>query len=150
MTDPFNDNMDDEDNYEIDLTGQDSGKDFTIPDGEYAAHVVGLTKGYSQAGNPMWTWDFAITEGDHAGKEYKVFAALTPAALWKLTEVLEAIGLAEAGKVAKFKKSDAIGKSAIVLLEAEEYKGVNRSSVRKVLPHPKGPGYAKEIGSPEF
>lgn len=120
-----------DDDFNIDM-GEDSG--FRIKKGKYPARVVGLDKGTSQAGNPMWIWTFAIIAGEYAGKEFKTWTALTAAAMWKLREVLMALKLSQDGKTSKFKKSDAIGKNITLDIEDDEYNGRPSSTVKTVLP----------------
>lgn len=126
-----------EETFDADLP-EDTG--FVIDADEVIGRVIDVEKGTSQSNNPMWTWFFAVNEGPHAGKELRTYTALTPAAMWKLREVCEALGLGEGGKTAKFTKKDAIGRLCVLNLEVQEYKGVKRSSIVSCTPHPDGAG----------
>ena len=114
--------------------------DFLIDEDEVIGRVVGLEKATSEANNPMWVWSFAVNEGKNSGKELRSYTALTPAAMWKLREMLEALGLGEGGKVSSFSKKDAIGRLCVLHLEPDTYKGVKRSTIASVSPHPDGAG----------
>ena len=127
-----------EDVFEVQVPEGDG--DFLIDEDEVIGRVVSLEKATSEAGNPMWTWTFAVNEGKNAGKELRSYTALTPAAMWKLREMLEALGLGEAGGTAKFTKKDAIGRLCVLHLEPDTYKGVKRSTIASVSPHPDGAG----------
>lgn len=121
------------------------GSDGIIPPGDYEGRLVGLNKQISKnSGNPMWVWNFVITKGPHAGMDFPVFTSLTQNALWKLTETLAGLGLPhESGEKAKFSKSDAIGRMAILRIVTGNYQGKDRSEIQTLLPHPKGAGYKK-------
>ena len=135
MSNPFGSPSDENDNFEVDLPEADSGgSDFSIPAGDYPARVIDLDHQTSKAGNPMWVWTFGICKGEHEGKEFRTYTALSAAAMWKLNEVVVALGLGKPGSRAKFTKQEAIGKYATISLEDDEYNGVKRSSITKVMP----------------
>jgi hypothetical protein len=151
MTDPFA--MEDEDDFFWDPEENPAGSGFQIPEDDYAVHCTDVVKGYSKSsGNPMWTFDFSVTEGPHAGFDFKVFCALTPAALWKLDEVMIALGFKDkdSKEKVKFSKKDAIGRSAMAKVVDDEYNGTERSSISKLSVHPKGYAYASTLDSPPF
>lgn len=118
------------------------GSGDTIPDDKYEVKCVGLVDAPSQAGNPMWTFNFVVTKGQYAGFDAPVFCALTEAALWKLEETLKALGLMdEDGRKVSFSKRDALGRLAIATFEENTYKKRTRSQIAALEPHPKGAGY---------
>ena len=119
------------DSFEVDLTEVSSG--FTIPDGMYPIRCVDVSQGVSNAGNPQFIWDFVITQGSEAGKDMKLFTALTPAAMWKVAEVVVALGVGQIGQQVKFKKSDVVGKECVGVIEKQTYKGNERSSITKCM-----------------
>lgn len=98
-----------------------------VPEGNYKAKFKSVTFGNSQAGNPMFTWILVGTEGKLKGKELKEYTALTPKALWKLRDMMEAtLGKAPGGKVNTRKlldhcKKNMVGKEVGVTLEDDEY-----------------------------
>lgn len=118
--------------FEIDLTGVDSG--FTIPDGEYIVECIDVEQGVSRADNPQYIWTFVVKEGEQAGYEIMTFTALTPAAMWKVAETVEALGIGATGQVIRFKKSDVIGKTCRALIEKQVYNNQERSQISRLMP----------------
>lgn len=119
------------DTFEVDLTEvQDQSM---VPDGVYKVKCINVEQAVSKGGNPMFVWDFELAEGDHAGRVLKVFTAITPAAMWKVAETVQAIGVGQTGQVVKFKRSDVINKECGAVVEATEYNGNMRSQISKVV-----------------
>lgn len=119
------------DNFEVDLSEVQPG--FTIPDGVYKVKCVEIEQTVSRSGNPMFTWTFEVSAGPNAGFQSKVFTALTPAAMWKVAETVEALGVGQTGQVVKFKRSDVINKECGALFEQNEYNGQTRSQISRVM-----------------
>ena len=119
------------DSFEVDLT--DVQDNFTVPDGLYKVRCNDVEQSVSKSGNPMFVWTFAVVEGNYTGREFKVFTALTPAAMWKVAETVIALGVGQQGQVVKFKRSDVIGKDCGALIEVTEYNGQNRSQISRVM-----------------
>jgi hypothetical protein len=119
--------------FEVDLSNVDTSGGFHIPEGTYRAKLVEVEQSVSKGGNPMFVWTFEVVEGDHKGFQSKVFAAITPAAMWKVAETVVALGVGQTGSVVKFKRSDVVGKECGIALEASEYNGNMRSSVTRVM-----------------
>lgn len=117
--------------FEVDLTNvQDN---FTVPDGNYLVQCTDVEQSVSKGGNPMFIWTFQIVGGDRAGFESKVFTAITPAAMWKVAETVQALGVGQTGSVVKFKRTDVVGKQCGATIEATEYNGQTRSQISKVM-----------------
>lgn len=140
------------DDFGYDMSSVDDNPFGVKEEGEYTMVCTDVIKKYSNAGNPMFVFDFNICEGSECGKSFKVFCALTPAAMWKLSEVLVAMGLAEEGSKAKgkFTKKEAIGRTVIGILVNGEYRGKPSTSVETVKAHPKGHDYAEKHCAPAF
>lgn len=119
------------DNFEVDLSEVQSG--FTIPDGVYKVKCVEIEQTVSRSGNPMFTWTFEVSAGPNAGFQSKVFTALTPAAMWKVAETVEALGVGQTGQVVKFKRSDVLNKECGAMFEQNEYNGQTRSQISRVM-----------------
>ena len=119
------------DNFEIDLSSVSNG--YTIPDGIYRVKCVEIEQTVSKGGNPMFAWTFEIVSGNNAGFQPKVFTALTPAAMWKVAETVEALGVGQTGQVVKFKRSDVLNKECGAMFEQSEYNGTNRSQISRVM-----------------
>jgi hypothetical protein len=117
--------------FEVDLTNvQDN---FTVPDGNYLVQCTDVEQSVSKGGNPMFIWTFQIVGGDYAGREFKSFTAITPAAMWKVAETVQALGVGQTGSVVKFKRTDVVGKQCGATIEMQEYNGQDRSSISKVM-----------------
>lgn len=114
--------------------GADTG--FRVTAGKQPLKLIDLAKSTSKAGNPMWVWNFVVLLGKDAGKEIKVFTALTAAAMWKVRETLAAFRIpgSEGGAAAKFKRSDVIGKYIIGEIEDSTFDGRPASNVAKMYP----------------
>ena len=119
------------DNFEVDLT--DVQDNFNIPDGNYKVKCIDIEQSVSKGGNPMFVWTFEISEGEHVGFQSKVFTAITPAAMWKVAETVQALGVGQTGSVVKFKRTDVINKECGALIEATEYNGNTRSQISRVM-----------------
>lgn len=120
------------DAFEIDLSDVQENQ-YTIPDGLYKVKCMDIEQTVSKGGNPMFVWDFAVQGGQYEGFTLKVFTAITPAAMWKVAETVQALGVGQTGQVVKFKRTDVIGKICGALVEASEYNGNTRSSITKVM-----------------
>ena len=119
------------DNFEIDLSEIQSG--FTIPDGLYKVKCVEVEQTVSKGGNPMFAWTFEVSAGPQAGFQSKVFTALTPAAMWKVAETVEALGVGQTGQVVKFRRSDVLNKECGAMFETSEYNGQTRSQISHLM-----------------
>lgn len=121
------------DSFEVDLSDvQDSS--YSIPDGTYYAKCVNVQQEVSKSGNPMFVWDFEITQGQYMGRTFKSWTAITPAAMWKVAETVQALGIGQTGSVVKFKRTDVIGKPCGLVIEEDEYNGKKSSKITKVIP----------------
>jgi hypothetical protein len=119
------------DSFEIDLTGVESSG--LIPEGAYRARCVEVRQDVSKGGNPMFVWDFELTEGAGKGRILKTFTAITPAAMWKVAETVIAMGVGQTGEVVKFGRSDVVGKECGVVVADSEYNGTVRSQIQRVV-----------------
>lgn len=119
------------DNFEVDLSNVSGG--FIIPDGNYRVKCTNVEQTVSQGGNPMFVWDFEVSEGQYRGFQSKVFTAITPAAMWKVAETVIALGVGQTGAVVKFKRQDVVGKECGAFIEQTEYKGNMRSQISRVM-----------------
>lgn len=119
------------DNFSIDLTEVKSN--FVIPDGTYKMKCIEIEQTVSKGGNPMFVWTFEVSEGEHIGFQSKVFTAITPAAMWKVAETVEALGVGQTGHVVNFKRSDVINKECGAIIEQDEYNGQARSQITRVI-----------------
>lgn len=118
------------DSFEVDLTDVQDNK---VPDGLYKVRCRNVEQSVSKGGNPMFVWIFAVSDGQYTGREFKVFTAITPAAMWKVAETVMALGVGQQGQVVKFKRSDVIGKECGALIEETEYNGQVKSQISRVM-----------------
>lgn len=119
------------DNFEVDLSEVQSN--FLIPDGTYRVRCIEIEQTVSKGGNPMFAWTFEVSAGEYTGFQSKVFTALTPAAMWKVAEIVEALGVGQTGQVVKFRRSDVINRECGAIFEQSEYKGNVRSQISRIM-----------------
>lgn len=120
------------DAFEVDLTNIE-GQSYAIPDGTYKAKCIDVTQDVSKSGNPMFVWQFELVEGQYAGRQFKSWTAITPAAMWKVAETVIALGVGQNGQVVKFKRGDVIGKLCGLVMEQDEYNGKPTSRISRVI-----------------
>ena len=120
------------DEFMIDLTEVEDSS--LIPEGTYKVRCINVEQQVSKGGNPMFVWDFEIVGTDYAGRVLKVFTAITPAAMWKVAETVQALGVGGTGEVVKFKRSDVLGKECGAVIEDTEYNGNTRSQISRLVP----------------
>lgn len=121
------------DAFEVDLSDVQENS-YSIPDGTYRAKCTDVQQDVSKSGNPMFVWDFTIIEGQYAGRTFKSWTAITPAAMWKVAETVTALGVGQTGQVVKFKRGDVVGKECGIVIEQDEYNGKTSSKIANVIP----------------
>lgn len=120
------------DAFEVDLSDvQDQS--YAIPDGTYKAKCIEVSQDVSKSGNPMFVWEFELTEGKYAGRTFKSWTAITPAAMWKVAETVIALGIGQQGQVVKFKRQDVLNKECGLVIEQDEYNGKPTSRISRVI-----------------
>lgn len=123
----------DDEAFEEDFT--DVEDDFPVVDeGAHHAKVIDFEKADSKQGNPQYVWQFRVTAGESKGIEIRFWTSLLPQARWKAVETLVAVGVEAKGSVAKFSRSDILGKPCIIDVIHEEYEGRNTHKIKKVHP----------------
>lgn len=103
-----------------------------IPPGEYEATVESVTEEISKSsGKPTLKWVFTV---DVDGSDRKIFynTSLQPQALFKLRELLEAMGLEVSGKM-ELDLAEYRGLSLGVKIDSEEYEGKLRDRIVGVM-----------------
>lgn len=120
------------DAFEIDLS-EVQDQSYAIPDGTYKAKCIEVSQDVSKSGNPMFVWDFEITEGKYAGRTFRSWTAITPAAMWKVAETVIALGIGQQGHVVKFKRQDVLNKECGLVMEQDEYNGKPTSRISRVI-----------------
>lgn len=119
--------------FEEDFTNDESTTGYHVQKGFYHAILIDMEKGMSQAGNPQYIWQFKLLSGEGKGREFRYWTSLLPQARWKVIETLEALGVKAQGSIAKFKRSDVVGKPCILLLEDDTYEGQTTSKIQRVM-----------------
>lgn len=131
---------DDPDILEFDLSDVQE-LSFHIPEGDYAAELVEVTKETSQAGNPMYVWKYKITSEKQKGFTLWNRTAITQKAMFKVQETVDALGFPKgADGKSKFNKTQAVGRKVVLAVQDSEYQGEKRSEIARVKKHPDGPG----------
>lgn len=100
-----------------------------IPPGQYATRIDKVTEKMSQNKNQYWFVEFTITEEPLVGR--KVFGnfMLDVQSLWKLRQLLEALGWDVSG-LADINSDELIGQEVGVVVDNETYEGQLRSRVK--------------------
>jgi hypothetical protein len=137
-TNPFGGAGDDE--FAVDMDNMISN---SIAVGPQTIQLMNVTKDVSQRGNDMFVWEFAVAEGKDSGKTAKLWTALSANALWKLEEVLNALGRPSRGKVA-FRKPDVVGVLCVGVFAEDEFQGRKTSKLERLEPHPNGAGFRRQ------
>lgn len=132
---------DDADGLVVDFTNVGDQAGFVaIPRGIYNATVDDCTYGISQASsNPMFTWKFEVSDGEHKGRKLFFHTVLTAAQAPRAKKVLGVIcpdvlangafkpkELAESGIL--------LGRQLRIRVDIKPYQGEPRNNVRDVLP----------------
>lgn len=120
-----------------------------IPKGPRVGRLVSIVADTSQAGNPMWVWTFVITKGDNAGRDFKLWTALTPDAAWKVVETLAALGKTyKPGEKVVINKKELIGVSCTMHIADDKGKDGDGefSKLARISAHPNGAGFRSTAG----
>lgn len=72
---------------------ESGGGRIRVPEGDYILKCVKVENATSKkSGDPMLVWHWEFAEGKYAGREIVDRTVLTPKALWKVRQILEAMG----------------------------------------------------------
>lgn len=114
----------------VNFSGVESGGR-KCPDGEYQAEITSAELEESSAGNPMIVVKWKISEGKFKGVVLYDNVSLVPQALWKLKNLLEAVGIdpQEEDVEAEEYANELLEKTATVLVTNETYEGEQRPKV---------------------
>lgn len=116
----------------VDFKGVE-GKLSPIPDGEYNAKVVEVTKEDGQAAEYL-KWTFELTDEEFEGRKVFLNTSLAPQALWNLRGLLEAIGVDVPDDELDIDLSDLTDRDIGLLIENETYEGKKRPRVSDYFP----------------
>lgn len=83
----------------VDFSDVDSsGGRVRLPENDYRARVASVKQESSKSGNEMLVWEFELTEGKFKGKKIRDYTVLQANSLWKLKQLLEAMGISVPAK----------------------------------------------------
>lgn len=97
-------------------------------EGRHRVKIVEINEQTSQGGDDMLVFVFEVIKGDSKGARVYENCVLTDKALWKLQQILQAIGIKCDGKVA-LDLDKLIGKICEVDVFHEEYEGRTRARI---------------------
>lgn len=117
----------------VDFTGVDVGGR-VVPPGEYVAAVENVKHETSSKSNkPFLGWELKIVEGDSKGAKLFHNTSLQPQALWKLRQMLEALGVETEEGAMSLNLTEYVGLQLGVEVDNEEYDGKTRTRVVDVF-----------------
>lgn len=118
-------------------------------EGLHHAKVIDFERADSKSGNPQYIWQFRITAGESKGIELRHWTSLLPQARWKAAETLAAAGIEATGSIARFRKSDVLGKPCILEVIHDTYEGrLNHKVARVHPPNAESVAFAKGDSTP--
>lgn len=97
-------------------------------EGVHVAKLASIVEKTSQEGNPMLTATFEITKGESKGAKVFENFPLSQNALWKLKNLLEAIGMKSEGKL-KIDLDAMEGKVCDITVAHEDYRGQTKARI---------------------
>lgn len=97
-------------------------------EGRHRVKIVEINEQTSQGGDDMLVFVFEVIKGDSKGARVYENCVLTDKALWKLQQILQAIGIKCDGKVA-LDLDKLIGKICEIDVFHEEYEGRTRARI---------------------
>ena len=118
--------------YNVDFTGVNSndGKFYVSP-GTYNVKIVSVEKGQKEGSSyPYLKWTFNLLDNDDLN--LSVITSLSPKALFKLKELLEAVGVAVPEGSLKISPNDYIGKICTADIADRSYEGKVYSNITKL------------------
>jgi hypothetical protein len=102
-----------------------------LPEGKYAARIDKVEEKVSKPpkNNPYWQVTFTLTEEPHTGRKAWDKFMLSTDALWKLKNLLDAIGLEVKGE-ADLDSNDLLQQEVGIVIKHETYEGQLRHRVQ--------------------
>ena len=109
-------------------------QDFSLPNGPYILAVTSVEKKRSEAsGNDYLAWEYKVSEGKHKGKKVWDNTSLQPQALWRLRNLLEAMGMEIEDGEMDIDLDELAGELVGVEIENEKYQGKNKARIINFL-----------------
>lgn len=119
----------------LDFSNVTGGSFEPIPAGDYVMEIEEVEDQVSKAGNEMLNITFNVAEGEYEGRKIFEFYVLTEKALWKLKDLLVALGIDADGTVS-LDSQDLVGEMFIANVDIQEQEGYdpqNRIKTHKPL-----------------
>ena len=107
--------------------------DMKIPDGLYRIKCVDVEQSLSSLGGPAYTWIFEVTGGSYDGSVLKLCTAISPANMWRVAEVIQALGIEQQDPVIRFKKADVVGRECGALVRNKSCNGRSVSVITRIM-----------------
>lgn len=111
----------------LDFSNVTGGNFEPIPAGDYVLEIENIEERVSKAGNDMLNITFNVAEGEYEGRKIFEFYVLSEKALWKLKDLLIALGIDAEGQV-DISIDDLEGEMLIGNVEIQEQKGYDPSN----------------------
>lgn len=102
-----------------------------MPAGDYKAVITDITKRESNAGNQMLEVIFQLS--NHRSASYPYYVVLDEKSLWKLRNILLAVGAKVPKGAANIDVARLKGKEVGISLEDDEYEGRDKSTIDAVF-----------------
>lgn len=115
----------------LDFTNVSTGFE-VLPEGLYEGKVAKVELRTSKAGDSQYLnfeWDVI----DEDGKSRKIWdiASLKPQALWKLKQIMEALGMSTSGSI-DLDPEEFVGQSATLQIAIDVYEGKERNVIKEI------------------
>jgi len=119
---------------QVDFTDVPEGGGRTrVPEGDYKVRVKAVKPERSKSDNSMLVWTFEGVEGKLKGKSITDYTPLTAKALWKLRNLLNAMGIKVPPKKIGLDPKKLVNRELGITLVDDEYEGRTSSKVADYL-----------------
>lgn len=104
-----------------------------LPEGTYPVSIAKVEQVLSKSsGNPMLKVEFNIEDEAYSGRKVWANYVLTEAAMWKVQELMKALGL-ETDAILELDTDDLVGMTCQLKIAQREYEGTIQNEVKKAL-----------------
>lgn len=106
----------------LDFSNVTGGNFEPIPAGDYVVEIEKVENRTAKSGNEMLSLTFNVMEGEYEGRKIFDLYVLTEKALWKLKDLLVAVGVDTEGMV-DLDVDDLVGEVFVANIEIQESQG---------------------------
>ncbi len=117
----------------VDMRGVGEGGGARVEPGDYVVKAKKVEPKTSEKNKPYLEFTLVVSKGSSKGTTILDRSSLQSQALWRLRNIMQAMGTKVPEKVIKLKLRSLLGKEFGVTLDDEEYKGNTRSIVTDVF-----------------